>query len=105
MQKKEKIYVNKITKNINNNEKIYYSSFSNDENLEINNTSKNINQKINEIFKSNNYVYKANVLIKTNKGVLKKTIIGKNRNFIITNENELIAIKDIIDIKYQEKNS
>ena len=109
MENKEKVFANKIDKNINNNEKVYYSNLQKTDKIkEIkknNKVDKNINQKINSIFNSRNYVYKADVIIKTEKSNIKKTIIGRNRNFLITQDNELIAIKDIMDINEQEKNS
>lgn len=99
----EKVFANKINKTIKNNENVYYSSLKNSDSNSpskvINN--KNIYQKINEIFNSRNYVYKADVIITTNNGEMKKRIIGKNKNYLITYENELIAITDIKDIRYQ----
>ena len=65
------IYANKIDKKFSNNESVYYS----DSRSERNTVSKtddsshnvnglNINQKINSIFNSQRYVYKADVKIK-----------------------------------------
>ena len=59
---------------------------------------KTINQKINEIFSSNTYVYKKEVIIKTNEGTQTKQIVGRNKEYLMTLENELIPLKDIIDI-------
>ena len=95
------LYANRITKNINNNEKIFYSEIEKNIPKESKKNEKNIYQKINEIFSSRNYVYKAKVLISTKNGEKNKTIIGRNSNYLITNENELILISDIIDIKLQ----
>ena len=62
---------------------------------------KNINNKINEIFSSPNYIYKADVIITTNEGELSKRIIGKSGNNLITMNNELINIDEIKDIRFK----
>lgn len=98
---KEKIFANKIEKKINNNEEIYFSSLKNEKIKEEKKNTKNIFQKINDIFNSKNYVYKADVVITTNNGELNKRIIGKNSKYLITADNELILISEIKDIRYQ----
>ena len=104
------IFANKIDKNMTNNEKVYYSNSKNKDELEkIDDQSKhknikqdlNINQKINNIFNSNKYVYKADVLIKTKNETLTKKSIGQNATHLITMENELIPTSDIVDIDFQ----
>lgn len=101
-KKLPKVFANKIDKNITNNEKIYYSSRANnpEESLERSeHTNKNIYQKINDIFSSEKYVYKANVDIKLKNGSKIAKIIGHNNGYLITIDNELIPISDIEDIK------
>ena len=61
-----------------------------------------MNQKINKIFGSSRYVYKADVDITLKDGKVSKRIIGRNKNELITMDNELIKISDIIDIKFTE---
>ena len=95
-----KLFINKINKAIKNNENLYYGK--NNEDI-VKEKYSNIYQKINDIFKSKNYIYKADVIIKTNKGEFKKTIIGRNSKNLITNESELIPIVDIIDIRINKK--
>ena len=63
---------------------------------------KNIRQKINEIFASYKYVYKADVIITTKQGEINKTIIGKKDNNLITIDNEFIDINNIKDIRFKE---
>lgn len=98
------IFANKIEKTINNNKK--YSVSKNEEEIITTKQKpimeKNINQKINEIFNSPRYVYKAKVYIKTNDVEMTKQIVGRNGNSLITIENELINISDIKDIKFSE---
>lgn len=98
-----KLFINKINKKISNNETISYGDnkiVKTSNNKEI---VKSVYQKINDIFKSRNYIYKADVIIKTKNGDIEKRIIGKNNNYLMANDGELIPIKDILDIK--RKNS
>ena len=92
---KPKVFQNTIDKKINNN-KTYFVS----KNIKKNNDSKNINTKINDMFKSSSYIYKIDVIITLKDKEIKKIVIGKNKNNLITIDNELIPIKDIIDINY-----
>lgn len=103
MNKDNKVFVNNIKKDISNNKKIY-SSLEEDIHIDSSKNNKierNINQKINDIFNSRNYIYKADVVIYTKNDTLRKRIVGKNSNYLITSSNELIPISEIIDIKWQ----
>lgn len=107
MEKKlPKVFANKIDKNLSNNERVYYEKETPKE-LNVNEkpSSLNINQKINKIFGSSRYVYKALVDITTKDGKFTKKIIGRNKNQLITMDNELIDIRDIIDIEFTKKSS
>ncbi len=57
-----------------------------------------IKRKINDIFNSSDYIYKADVTIVTDKGTFKKRIIGKSGGNLLTFDNEKIRISDIRDI-------
>ena len=107
MKELPKVFHNKLDKKINNNENVFYSNNNDSTNSFLKETNvkkeKNIIQKINEIFSSPNYVYKANVEIILKDKTITKRIIGRNKDFIITMDNELIRISDIIDIKTQKK--
>lgn len=96
-----KIYHNKINKKLNNNRNVYYSNNTYDEERSLD--SRTILQKINDIFASPNYVYKANVEISLKDKKVTKRIIGRNKDYIITMDNDLIPIKDILDIKSTKK--
>jgi len=99
-EKLPKVFANSFSKQISNNEKVYHVRKEISEPVEVKSfPSENINNKINALFKSSKYVYKLDVEITTSNGVAKKRIIGKNKANLITLDNELIAIKDIIDIK------
>lgn len=111
MQKKlPKVFANPQQKQFNNNEKVYYSkeevrddkigsNLSNRIDLK-NIESKNIYQKLNDIFSSERYVYKADVDIMTKNGKIRTKLIGQNRTHVITMDNQLISIGDIEDIKF-----
>ena len=96
-----KVFHNKIDKSFNNNKKVFYSG--NDSNIQDTKSepsdTRNVLQKINAIFSSPNYVYKANVEITLKDKKITKRIIGRNKDYIITMENDLIPIVDIVDIK------
>lgn len=66
------------------------------------NFEKSINQKLRDIFSSSKYVYKADVIITLKDKTITKKIIGRNKNQIITIDNELINIDDILDIEFAQ---
>jgi hypothetical protein len=68
-----------------------------------NKPKKTINQKIIEILNTKNHIYKIPVKIETEQETMIKKIIGKNQNNLITIDNELIKIEDIVDIEIYEE--
>lgn len=103
-----KVFHNKINKAFDNNKSIFYSYTESKDELTNKESekpidAKTISQKINSIFASPNYVYKANVLITLKDKKITKRIIGRNKNYIITMDNDLIPISDIIDIESIKK--
>ncbi len=101
MKELPKVFHNKVNKNFNNNRSFYYSN--NEPIEEEKKDTRTITQKINDIFSSPNYIYKANVEITLKDKKIVKRIIGRNKNYIITMDNDLISINDIIDIKSLKK--
>lgn len=97
-----KVFHNKIDKKFDNNKSVFYSS-ERSNNVEDSIDTRNVLQKINDIFSSPNYVYKANVEITLKDKKITKRIIGRNKSYIITMDNDLIPITDIIDIKSLKK--
>jgi hypothetical protein len=94
-----KMYRTKINKPITSIQKIYRSndnSIGNDSNYKYSNIS--IDKKINNIFNSYDYVYKADVTIVTDNEIFEKRIIARNNNNLITIDNESIPINIIRDI-------
>lgn len=112
MEKKlPKVFANRIDKDLDNNEACFYSAYKDKELKEEDIRKKddrflvrgeNIQQKIQSIFSSPKYVYKADVDITLKDSVVSKRIIGKNMTHLITIDNELIPISDIIDIDFSE---
>lgn len=93
-----KIYVNKIDKKIDNNTNIYYSYLDKSETDEIVYNEYEIQEKINNLFKSNNFVYKKKFTIKTKDGVSEEVIISKSYDYLLTIKGKKIYIKDILSI-------
>lgn len=63
-------------------------------------SKKSINNQIKDIFESDKFLYKAETLITLNNGdKIKKTIIGKTNNSLITIDDELIEVSNISKIE------
>ncbi|MDD3340608.1 MAG: hypothetical protein PHN72_00180 [Bacilli bacterium] len=107
------VFVNKISKKMTNNKTVYYGGREEEKVEEVkkqNSSSKpevqlNTKQKLNQIFKSVNYIYKMDVKITLKDKTLTKRIIGYNDHDVITFDNELIPISEIIDIEVSQKES
>ena len=56
-------------------------------------------QKINELFRSNDFIYKKKFIIKTKEEEKEYTIISKSYDYLLTIDGKRIMIKDIINIK------
>lgn len=100
MKRVPEIFVNKINKNISNNKEVYYSY--NDKNVyeeEIIPNEYDLQQKINKLFKSNDFIYKKKFKIKTKDYEREYTIISKSYDYLLCIDGNKIYIKDIIDIK------
>lgn len=95
-KKLPKMFVNKIDKKLDNNNSYFVSNGNFLEKKE----SVDVNKKIKEIFDSLNYVYKMDVIIELKDKTIKKRVIGRNKDSLITIENESIPISEIIDINY-----
>lgn len=100
-----RLYRGKVKNNIQNQKQAVLSSI--DENItdineiNINNDKKPIKKQIKDIFNSPSYVYKADVsIIMENGEELKKTIIGRTNNSLITIDDELIDVSKIIQIDF-----
>lgn len=91
------IYKGLVKKNKNQKESVFNSI----EEVPQVNEDKNVDTQIKDIFSSVNYVYKADVQINTTDGeTLKKTIIGRTNNSLITMDDELIDVSKIEKIQF-----
>ena len=95
-----KIYVNK-NKKIDNNKTVYYSIYDKHEEriIEEKIDYMDMQNRINDLFRSRDFVYKKKFLIKTNEFEKEFTIISKSFDYLLTIEGNKIYINDIIDIK------
>lgn len=94
MNKLPNVFASPINKKLNNYQDMYRS----DKKVKSYN-SKDINKKINEIFGSLNHVYKSKVRITMTDGVKEEEIVGKTNTNLLTIDNKLIKITDILDIE------
>ena len=89
------IYKGVVNTNNNQNESVL-----GEEKEKITIDNKDIKKDINRIFNSPSFIYKADVLITlSDSKTIKKTIIGKNNNSLITIDDELININNISKIE------
>ncbi len=94
-----KMYHNKINKTVNSIQKVYNSMESREDvKSELRYDHISIDRKIDNIFSAPDYVYKADVTIITDSDTLKKRIVARNKNNLITIDNEYIPIAIIRDI-------
>lgn len=98
MQKElPKVYAQKVEHDTNRSVAYTKSEEKTEERKDIK-FEKTVEQKIRDIFNSVNYVYKIEVVIETESGTYTKYLVGRNKDYIITMDNEQIAIRDIKDI-------
>ena len=94
MNKLPNVFASPINKKLNNYQDLYRS----DRAVKSYNP-KDINKKINEIFGSLNHVYKRRVRITMDDGIHEEEIVGKTNINLLTIDNKLIKITDILDIE------
>lgn len=101
MKELPKMYHSKINKSIDNIQKVY-STIGKKEKIEQSDENKyshiSIDRKIDSIFNDTGFVYKADVTIITDEEKIKKRIVARNQNNLITIDNEYIPISIIRDI-------
>jgi hypothetical protein len=93
------IYKGVVNTDNNQEKSVLGEEITKEDNKEIK-FEKSIDQEIKNIFNSSDFIYKADVLITLkNNEKIKKTIIGKNNNSLITIDDELININNISKIE------
>lgn len=96
-----RMYQNKINKSIPNIQKVYSTIDHHNDDRNTNQTkysTVSIDRKIDCIFNAPDYVYKADVTIVTDNETIRKRIVARNKNNVITIDNEYIPISIIRDI-------
>ena len=82
--------------------KLYKGNVSNTSNRNVayglKEKEENVEDKINKLFRQNE-IYRQDVIFKTNKKDYNTKIIGRTKDHIITLENDVIKIKDIMKIE------
>ena len=101
MDKKPKMYQNKVNKEFHNNKTVFISydndnSISNDYNKIFD--SNIIRNKIDKIINSNNFIYSKLVHIVIGNDTITRKIVGIYNNNLVTIDNEYIPIASIKDI-------
>ena len=98
--KKEKIYINKINKKIDNNQN--YCDVNETEKSVVSNNDSDlaVEEKLEKLFNTNGYVFNTDVKIITNNKNYDTKIAGRVGNNIITLDNDIINVKDIKNIVF-----
>lgn len=94
MKKLPKIYQNNIKKMINNNKTVCYLKNEN-----ISYQVNDIENTLDTIFNGMGYAYNIPVTITTKYKTYITSLITKTKNNVVTLDNDIIPIVDIIDIK------
>lgn len=98
--KNSKIFVNKISKKIDNNKRVYYSVYDDSDEIVLNKVNHyDMQNRIDMLFKCNDFIYKKKFLIKTKEFEKEFIIISKSYDYLLCINGDKIFIKDIIDIK------
>ncbi len=101
MKKLPDIFVNNINKKISHNDEVYYSYKDNNINDEIITKKYSLNEMqniINDLFKSNDFIYKKKFHIKTKYSEKDYIIVSKSIDYLLTIDGERINIEDILEI-------
>ena len=96
MSQKPEMYRGNIKKEFNNNRSIY-ASYKDSGEIRVHDTSE-VRKKINDIFTSNNFIYRTKVNIVIDNKIITKKVIGVYNNNLVTIDNEHIPINNIQDI-------
>lgn len=97
--KKGKVFVNKIEKNLKNNQD-YCEVVENDDRKVLLNINENIEDKIDRLFNTNGYIFNVDVKIITDNKIYNTKIASRVGNNLITLDNNIIEISDIKDIVF-----
>lgn len=96
MNELPKVFAGPVQDGAGNNRSCAYEKH--EDKVESSKDDRTIEQKIHAIFSSDHYIYKINVAIIRQGKKEEKRLVGYNRNYLITYDNEQIPIQDIQDI-------
>lgn len=100
MAKLPKIYQNTIQKEIHNNTKVYYGKSQEEiKNKDVYEKREDIEKVIDEIFAQPTYSFNIGLFIHTKEKTYDTSLVAKSAGNIITFDNDIIPIKDIISIE------
>lgn len=97
MNKKPEIYKPPIAKILNNNEKVFYSSYDNL--IRSDDVSESPEDTLNRLSNNGRYIFNTKVIIKTMDKVYDTKIVGKINNKLITIDGDSILFDRILSIK------
>lgn len=103
MKKLPKIYQNEITKKIRNNKEICYLKDSETIKTHQQSETIDISKTLNTIFNSLGQSYNIPVVITTKDKEYVTGIVAKTKDNIITLDNDLIPLEEIINIEIKKK--
>ena len=86
-----KVFVNPITKKINNSQEIFMGSGSRED--------KSVSEVLDTLFNNNTFTFRRKFEIKTKNNIYTTSIISRQGNKLLTLDNEYIDILDIISMK------
>lgn len=100
MKKLPKVFQNEINKPIHNNKKVCYLKSEDEENKVVIEESQNedINLTLDKIFSGIGYAYNIPVIIKTKTKSYETSLIARSKLNVVTLDNDVIAISDILSI-------
>ncbi len=101
MKKLPEIFVNNINKKISHNDEVFYSYKSKDSKEKENTKRYSMNEiqnKIDSLFRSKDFIYKKVFHIKTINMEGDFIIISKSYDYLLTIDGNKIMIKDILEI-------
>lgn len=97
MKKLPKIYQNSFDKKFKNNKVVSYVT---NENIDLERISRDdIHKTLDDVFSGIGYSFNIPVIIKTSDRVYDTSLVVRTDNNIVTLDNEVISINDIISIK------
>lgn len=103
MKKLPKIYQNEIDKNIKNNKTVYRFKNMDTRSSTPYENNKTVKETLDEIFNGIGYALNIVVLIKTKSKEYETTLVARTSNNIVTIDNEVIPIEDILNLEIKNK--